>query len=200
MLLRVPFCWYFLAAHITNIWYFPWVNILRGSYCGVDDQLASILKHLGSNLWQNTCYSAAFFYFPLILSSTFFLIQHENHSTILCQTKNVVNWFRINQVLNLSVKAIPIQASTCPKDSRKAQTARFKDNRNMRTASLSAPSTGRLYATVNIPGIDSVRGRLDPRKDHSSDIIGNRTRFLPACSAVSQPIASPLASKNSTVD
>jgi len=197
---RGAFLLIFLAAHIKNIWYFHWVNVLRESYCGVDDPLASILKDLGSNLCQNTFYSAAFFFISLWCFLLHFLIQHKNNSTILCQTKIVVNWSRINQVLNSSVKAIPVQASTCPKDSRKAETARFKDNPHMKTVSWSALCTGRLYATVNIPGIDSVRGRIDPRKDHSSDIIGNRTRILPACSAVSQKIASPLAPQNPTVD
>jgi len=60
-----------------------------------------------------------FLYFPLMLSSNFFLIQHENHSTILCHTEIVVNRFRINQVLNSPVKAIPSHSSTWPKDSRR---------------------------------------------------------------------------------
>jgi hypothetical protein len=59
----------FLAAHITNICYFPWVNIPCESYCGVDGHpegsgIESLPKYL--------LFSGIFFYFPQMLSFTFF--------------------------------------------------------------------------------------------------------------------------------
>ena len=67
----------------------------------------------------------------------------------------------------------------------------------MKVVSLSALRTGRLYPPGNIPGTRSC-WRLGQPKGHSAagrimsmkifnDTIGNRTRDLPACSAVPQP-------------
>ena len=87
----------FLAAHVTNIWHFPWANILHESYCGVDDQPASILKDLGSNLCQNTCYSAAFlfpsdvfFYFFFKLNMKIVLPFYAQKKLLL--TLNLLTW------------------------------------------------------------------------------------------------------------
>jgi len=74
----------------------------------------------------------------------------------------------------------------------------------MKVIRLSALHTGRLYPPRNIPGTHScwrlsqyqghiAAGRIMSMKN-SSDIIGNRTRNLPACSAVPQPTAPPRAS------
>jgi hypothetical protein len=65
----------------------------------------------------------------------------------------------------------------------------------------SAIRTGRLYNPGNIPGTHfcwrmsqpqghSAAGRIMLMKN-SNDTVGNRTRVLPACSAVPQPTASP---------
>jgi len=67
----------------------------------------------------------------------------------------------------------------------------------MKVVKLSALRTGRLYPSGNIPGTHfyyrlsqpqghSAAGRIMSMKN-SNDTIGNRTRDLPACSAVSQP-------------
>ena len=76
---------------------------------------------------------------------------------------------------------------------------RFKDNRNLKVVRLSTLRTGRLYpfrkyswysfllGTESNPG--PWWGRKDYVNENSSDTIGNRTRDLPACSAVTQPTA-----------
>ena len=67
----------------------------------------------------------------------------------------------------------------------------------MKVVRLSAVRTGRLYSSGNIPGTHFCY-RLSRRQSHSAagrvmcmknccDTIGNRTHYLPACSAVPQP-------------
>jgi hypothetical protein len=74
----------------------------------------------------------------------------------------------------------------------------------MNVSRLSALHTGRLYPPGNIPGTHfckmlsqpqghSAAGTIMPMKN-SNDTIGNRTRDLPACSAVPQPTAPTHAS------
>ena len=66
---------------------------------------------------------------------------------------------------------------------------------------MSALRTGRLYPLGNMPGTHfccrlsqppghCAAGRIISKKN-SSDTIGNRTRDIPACSAVPQPTAPP---------
>jgi hypothetical protein len=71
---------------------------------------------------------------------------------------------------------------------------RFHDNRHVKVVTFSALRTGHLYSLGNIPGtpfcrrlsrpqVHSAAGRIMPMKN-SNGTIGNRTRDLPACSAV----------------
>jgi hypothetical protein len=82
---------------------------------------------------------------------------------------------------------------------------RFVDNRHMKVVRLSALRTGRLYPPGKIPGTHCC-SRLSQPQGHSatetimsiknsSDIIGNRTRDVPACIAVRQQTAPPRASR-----
>ena len=71
---------------------------------------------------------------------------------------------------------------------------RFQDNRHMKVVRLPALRNGRLYPPGNIPGthfylrlsqpqVRSAAGRITSMKN-CNDAIENRTRELPACSAV----------------
>jgi hypothetical protein len=75
----------------------------------------------------------------------------------------------------------------------------FQDNRHKKLVRLSALRTRRSYIPGNIPGThfcyrlsrsqgQSAAGRIMSTKN-SNNIIGNRNRDLPACSAVPQPTA-----------
>ena len=69
----------------------------------------------------------------------------------------------------------------------------------MKVVRLSALRTGRLYPPGNIPGTHFCQSLSRPQghiatgrfmsMKNSSDTIGNRTRDLPACSAVGRGIA-----------
>jgi hypothetical protein len=72
---------------------------------------------------------------------------------------------------------------------------RFQDNRHMKVVRFSALLTGHLYPQNIFLVLISAGVLVDPRAvlrpENSNDTIGNRTRFLPACSAVPQPTAPP---------
>ena len=97
----------------------------------------------------------------------------------------------------------PIIGLDRPWGFQEVEAPRFTDNRHMKVVRLSALCTGRLYPPGNIPGIHfcwrlsqpqgySAAGRIMSMKN-SIDTIGNRTRDLPTCSAVPQPIGPPRA-------
>ena len=86
---------------------------------------------------------------------------------------------------------------------RMTEVPRFQDSRHMKVVRLPALGTGLLYPPGNIPDthfcwkhcrpqVHSAAGRIMPIKN-SNDIVWNRTRDLPACSAVPQATAPPRA-------
>ena len=79
-------------------------------------------------------------------------------------------------------EAVPLQAWTCP------EATGLHDSRHMKIVRLSVLSTGRLYSPGNTAGTHfsyslSAFGNI-LSMGNSNDTIGNRTRDLPACSAV----------------
>ena len=101
-----------------------------------------------------------------------------------------------NTILRSTVKnkSIRLQAWKGPESCRRLRLPRFRDNRYMKVVRLSALRTGRLYPSKNIPdthfcqGLSRLQGHTAAgriiSKKNSNDTIGNRTRDLPACSAV----------------
>jgi hypothetical protein len=95
----------------------------------------------------------------------------------------------------------PITGLDRPLGLQEVEAHRFLNNRHMKVVKLSALRTGRLYPPGKIPGTHFCQ-RLSRPQGHSatetimsmknsSDIIGNRTRDVPVCSAVPQPTAPP---------
>ena len=100
------------------------------------------------------------------------------------------------RILDWKSRAKLVKAWIGPECSRSLRLPHFK-------TSLSALGTGRLYPLGNILGTrfcyrtsqpqgHRAAGRIMPMKN-SFDIIGNRTRNIPACSVVPQPTGPPRA-------
>ena len=102
-----------------------------------------------------------------------------------------------------SSECIPCTALDRPWGFQQVEDPRFQDNRHMKVVSLSALRTGRLYPPGNIPGthfcykLSRPQGHSAAGRNmwmrNSNDSIGNRTRDLVPCSAVSQPTVRPRA-------
>jgi len=82
-------------------------------------------------------------------------------------------------------KAIPLQAWTGPEGYRRLRLPDFK------TFGISRWGSCQPYEPAALPQGHSATGRMSTK--NASDNIGNRTRDLPACSAVPQPTAPPRA-------
>ena len=89
----------------------------------------------------------------------------------------------ITVTISMLGKAIPIHAWTGPEGSRGLRLPELLDNRHINIARLLALRTSRICPQETSLVLISVKQKVDP--------IGNRTRVLPACSAVPQPTASP---------
>ena len=94
-------------------------------------------------------------------------------------------------------KEIPVQPYYRAVWLQEVKVPKFLDNRHFNVVRMSAQRTSRLYCPENIrgkhfckrlsrPQDHSAAGRIMSKKN-SNDTIGNRTRDLPACSAVHQP-------------
>jgi hypothetical protein len=93
---------------------------------------------------------------------------------------------------------------------RRLRLPEFLDNRHLRVVGLSALRTGRLYpqeiflVLISVKRLSRPQGHTSARGikslKNSSDPIGNRTRDLPACSAVPQPTAPPRTPISTFVD
>jgi hypothetical protein len=99
--------------------------------------------------------------------------------------------------------AIPVSGLEWSRGYQEVKDPRFHDSRNMKVVRLSAVRTGRLYPPGNIPGthfclrLSRPQRHIAARKimwmKNSNNTIGNRTRDIPACSAVPRPTSPPLA-------
>jgi hypothetical protein len=91
-------------------------------------------------------------------------------------------------------KTIPVHAYYRRRGFQESEDPRFRDNRQMNLASLSALCTSRLYPPKNIPGTHLCQ-RLSRLQRHCATkritSIKNRTRDLSACSAVPQSTSRP---------
>ena len=96
---------------------------------------------------------------------------------------------------------MPVQFYFRPRGFQDFEALRLRDSRHMNRVKLSALSTDRLYPPGNIPGTHFCY-RLSRPQGHSAEgsimsmnnsnyTVDNRTRNLPACSAVPQPFAPP---------
>jgi hypothetical protein len=91
----------------------------------------------------------------------------------------------------------PITGLDRPLGLHEVEAPRFLDNQHMKMVRLSALLTGRLYPPKKdcwysfLLEADSTETIMSMK--NSSDTIGNRTHDVPACSAVPQPTAPPLA-------
>jgi hypothetical protein len=91
---------------------------------------------------------------------------------------------------NIKGRAVPFTGLDGPRGFQDAEAPRFQDNRYMNVVRLSAPRTGRLYPPGNI--LDShflqtlcrPQGHRNVSQKNSNDTTYNRSRNLPACSAV----------------
>ena len=104
--------------------------------------------------------------------------------------------FEIKLSVEGKLKSSPITGLNRPWGFQEAEVPRFQDTRHMKVVRLSAPRTGRFYSFLlkaeSTPQGCSAAGRIMSTKSYN-DTIGNRTRDLPACSAVPQPTAPPAA-------
>jgi hypothetical protein len=126
------------------------------------------------------------FWISLQLLSEMFLIIRRNERDLI---KNVI-WSSCKKVKQFHYRL-----------GQEVETHRFQDNRHMKVVRMSTLCTGHLYPPRNIPDTHfcfalnkpyghSAVGRIMSMKNFNAT-IRNRTRDLPACSAVPQLTAQP---------
>jgi hypothetical protein len=136
--------------------------------------------------------------FKMLEQSSHVSCSHQNTETILYKHVSGNEWFQ--QSIPYKEKQSHYRPGQAPKVPGGWDPI-FQDNRHMKVKRLSALRTRRLYPPANISGTHfcyrlsqpqshSAAGRIMSMRN-STAIIGNRSRDLPACSAVPQPTAPP---------
>jgi len=126
------------------------------------------------------------------------LVYFVHTRTMKCYTfrPTMRPWLGV-KIKRLKGKAIRVQGLTVPGVSRSFTAARFQENRHMKVVRLSAVSTGRLYLPRKysrysfLLEAESTLGPYCVRNEsmkNANDIIGNQTRYFPACSSLPQTL------------
>ena len=95
--------------------------------------------------------------------------------------------------ITLEGKAIPLQAWTGPKGSRRLRLPEILENRHMKVVMLSALRTGRLYPQEISLVLISVRGRVDPWATMRPDGLSRRKFSITP--SIFEPMTFPLVAQ-----
>jgi hypothetical protein len=159
-----------------------------------------IWRFLFANLWSSGC-------------TTWFLNLKKGHRFRVCK-ESVLRWISALKSEKLTTgwrklyrgdfhksEAIPVAGCECPQGCETSRLPHFLDNRPKDGCKFLSLRAGRPLPIRRFLVLISIRGWIDHRAivrleglgqlKKSNDLIGNLTRYLPACSIVPQPTTPP---------